>query len=475
MRSKIFGTRSSLFRVLSQWYALSAFGLVSLSTGYLYWSLVRTLEFQDSHLLSDRAQAIRMLVSELPGSLTALRTRVEEEWHARKFELIYVRVTDGSGRKVTQTPSLPPEVRQAFDSPTDTWRSAPATDNKARVEPSMMVQAFSVPITNGVKSGEKYYVQLFLDRSAEETISRRYRTHLYLVLVLAVLVAVFFGSRIASHAVNPIHQITLAARRIRSSTLHERIPSRGMHIELLNLADTFNAMLDRLEDSFTRLSQFSADIAHELRTPLSNLAGELQVALGKHREEAFYRDTLGSALEECDRLSRITDSLLFLARAEDPKHQITKERVRLRAELQTVMDFYGAAAMESGIGFTLDSSEIEIEIERTLFQRAIGNVVSNALKHTQRGGTLRMVARREGAFALIELTDTGRGIPEDRIPYLFDRFYRVDESRSTASGGTGLGLAIVKSIAHIHGGSVELTSRPGEGTIVRLRFPAIPA
>src|SRR5581483_5004435 len=234
----------------------------------------------------------------------------------------------------------------------------------------------------------------------------------------------------------------------------------------------FNGMMDRLEDSFDRLSRFSSDIAHELRTPLQNLRGEAEVALGKAREYGDYREILGSSLEEYQRLSTLIDRLLFLARAENPQTQIQREDLDLRKELDLLQDFYGLSAGERGAALRVESpGNLRANLDRSLFQRAVGNLVENSIKHTPKGGTILLRTYREENKVRIEVSDTGEGIPPDQVSKVFDRFYRVDRSRTASSGGAGLGLSIVKSIMDLHGGTAEIRSAPSQGTTVTLLFP----
>ena len=185
-----------------------------------------------------------------------------------------------------------------------------------------------------------------------------------IIVPIYMIVALLGGLFIAKRALTPIIQITKTAKQIGQHDLSKRIHLHGPKDEVGMLAETFDEMLDRLEESFSRLSQFSADIAHELRTPINNLAGEMEVALGKARDESYYRDVMGSALEECQRISHIIDSLLFLARAENPKHQLRKERVFVKKELEKVLEFYEAAAADAGISCSLNVPE-DLEKLRT--------------------------------------------------------------------------------------------------------------
>jgi two-component system heavy metal sensor histidine kinase CusS len=196
------------------------------------------------------------------------------------------------------------------------------------------------------------------------------------------------------------------------------------------------------------------------------------VALGKSRSPEEYREVLGSCLEECARLARIIESLLFLARSESPETQITREPLDIRRELAAVRDFYEAAAAEAGVALRLICPDgLTADLDRTLFQRALGNLVANALTHTPTGGTVTVAADREDGAVKVNITDTGCGIPAAHLAHVFDRFYRVDDARSAATGGVGLGLAIVKTIAGLHRGSVTIQSEVGKGTRVTLAFP----
>jgi two-component system heavy metal sensor histidine kinase CusS len=256
------------------------------------------------------------------------------------------------------------------------------------------------------------------------------------------------------------------------STLSDRIQAAGYPTEVAALADTFNAMLQRLEESFTGLSRFSADIAHELRTPVNNIRGESEVALARARSADEYRDVLGSCLEESVRLSELIESLLFLARAERPGEHLKRQPENIGALLADVRDYYEAAASEAGVELTArGDTEVTGVVDRALLQRALGNLVSNALANTPAGGSIRLSAGKQAGRIRIEIKDTGAGISAEDLPSVFDRFYRADPARSRNSGGAGLGLAIVRQIISLHGGEVQITSQVGLGTTVLVTLP----
>ena len=231
-------------------------------------------------------------------------------------------------------------------------------------------------------------------------------------------------------------------------------------------------MLDRLEESFAQVSQFSADVAHELRTPVSNLRGEIEVALGKTRTPEEYRETLGSALEECLRISRLIHGLLFLARAETMVDVPRHDTIRVGQEIEAVREFYEAQAAEAGVTLDVEgASGLVAAFDRTLFQQAVGNLVANAIAHSPPGKSVVIRFHGEGTILRIEVADTGRGIAAEHLPHVFDRFYRADPARSGSAGNVGLGLSVVRSIAALHGGHVAIESEVGHGTRVVLEVP----
>ena len=336
----------------------------------------------------------------------------------------------------------------------------------------MLFDTLSARVLTDAGNPDGRVLQVAMDRADEELLLAHYRARLWLVLAAAVVFCSGVGYAIARRGIQPIGRVTATARRVRSSTLHERIDLTDLPTELRALAGTFNEMLDRLEESFAQVSQFSADVAHELRTPVNNMRGEIEVALGRARSVEDYRETLGSALEECLRLSRVIQSLLFLARAETAAGSPHHDRIAVRQEIEAVLDFYEAAAAEAGVELRADDSNGIIAcFDRTLFQQAIGNLVANAIAHTPPGGSVTVRSWRTGEVLRVEVADTGRGIADEHLPHVFNRFYRADPARSGASGNVGLGLAMVRSIAVLHGGSVVMESRPGHGTRVILEAP----
>jgi two-component system heavy metal sensor histidine kinase CusS len=237
--------------------------------------------------------------------------------------------------------------------------------------------------------------------------------------------------------------------------------------ELQPLALGFNNMLGRLEDSFTRLSQFSADLAHELRTPISILRGEAEGALTKPQTLEQYREVIASSLEEMQRLSTMIDNLLFLARAETIG-SIKRQFFDGHAALKEICEFYEVLSQEQDVELSCEGRG-PVYAEPGLFRRALINLITNALRFTPAGGRVTVSLQHRDGTSEIAVADTGCGISPQHVPNVFNRFFRGDAPRS--SHGSGLGLSIVKSIMQTHDGNVSVQSEVGRGTVVTLSFP----
>jgi two-component system heavy metal sensor histidine kinase CusS len=456
--------RWSLAARLTAWYAGSAFVLVLAAVAFLYWALVSTLEREDDQYLADKARVLVALLRDDPDDVRELRQEVERESGPRPAGQVLLRVVDASGRSVAETPGMSERLAAELIPQPNDERAVPL-----RAPSGQQFRALALRAPGG------RVVQVAMDRSGEEDLLFSYRCYAGVALAAGLLVSAAAGYALARRGLRPLREITQTAREIRSSTLDQRLDRTALPAELADLAGTFNEMLDRLEESFRRLERFSADIAHELRTPVNNLRGEVEVALGQPRSPEQYREVLESSLEEFGRLTSLIDTLLFLARAESPQAQISRQLLDVGRELETVRDFYEAAANEAGIDLKVKGGGgIIAELDRTLFHRAVSNLVANALSHTPRGGEVTLGAARDGDLVRVEVCDTGRGIAAEHLPHVFDRFYRADLARTSVGGSVGLGLALVKSIATLHGGSCAIESEPGRGTTVRLLFKGEP-
>lgn len=336
-----------------------------------------------------------------------------------------------------------------------------------RVRPRLRM--VTIPIMNNKKVSSIIQVGTSLE-DFDETMKK-----LFIIMIISIptsiSVTIICGYFLAKKALRPVDQIRRAAVKISSRNLDERIDVGGRKDELSRLAQTFNEMISRLKDSFQRINQFSIDVSHELKTPLTILKGETEVALRKDRDNENYKSILSSNLEEIDRMSKIIDDLLLLSKADLKEMKLNVENVALRDLIANVCVDMKIFADNKGIGLDVKELEdVKLKGDELKLRRMLWNIVENGIKYTQKGGKIEIMSYINNGFICIDVKDNGIGILENDIKYIFDRFYRGDKSRKRESG-SGLGLSISKWIAEAHQGIIEVKSKPLEGSLFTIKLP----
>lgn len=467
----------SIKRRITILYVISMFGILLVSTVFLYWIIATRLRREDGQFLAAKVGLLREILKEEPDNHDVLQEEIK--WEKAPFRLAkyYARIIGPDRKILIETEkmravapvSLFPKPVALSETPSR------ATEKKSKNGHNLLLMS-ALARVSGEHPGVEV-LQLALDISHEDELIADYRQGLLLVLVVGIFISAGLGMFIADNGLKPIERITKTVKHISAHQLHRRLGQSHWPLELDDLAAAFDEMLDRLQDSFNRLSQFSADLAHELRTPINNLIGETEVALSRQRTSDDYREVMESSLEEYSRLSRILESLLFLARAESPETHIEKMSFDPIREIVDVMEFYEAIAEEGRVSLKHVEDPPEgkktLNADPTLFRQALSNLISNSLRYTKEGGEVVITTRllQQGSIE-VSVRDDGAGIDGEHLSRVFDRFYRADSSRSENKPGSGLGLAIVKSIMQMHGGTASIASRPGRGTVVTLLFPA---
>jgi len=286
--------------------------------------------------------------------------------------------------------------------------------------------------------------------------------------LLGIVLAVISSYWIARAGLAPLRQMSDRAQSFSPRRLSARMPVEAMPQELSVLALAFNGALDRIEDAYTQLEAFNADVAHELRTPLANLIGETQVALARERSAGEFKDVLQSNLEELDRIRSIVNDMLFLARSDQGEAATARVPARVADEVQKTVDFFEFVLDDSGMRIEVaGDTEATAMMETALFKRALTNLIQNAIQHSPEGALLRIDIACQEETVRVAVSNPGKTIDEHHLPRLFDRFYRVDSARQDINGshGHGLGLAIVKAVARMHGGRAFASSKEGVNSI----------
>jgi len=445
-------------------FTLAAAFLLSCGLGVFYWLVVQHAFEEDNAVLADK---ISVLSADLKAGGPKATDEELKSVRTGEHPVYSVRVVDSAGRTVTETLGmnrlLPPSI---FPSP---HISTSSTRNPKNYR--VGGRLFSLLTTIEEANGQPYTIQVAQDRSTDDRFTKEFGALVAVVLAFGILASTLIAITVTKRGLRPLGEMTRSLGRIGPTHLNERVSPAGWPRELQPLAVAFDAMLKRLDDSFTRLSQFSADLAHELRTPITNILGEAQVALTRDRTPAEYRETIESTIGECERLSGIVDNLLFVARVDAAREPIAPTRFDARGAVEKIASFYQMIADDHHVTIRC-SGEGQIYADSALFERAVGNLVDNALHFTPEQGSIQIVLAEHAANFEVAVSDNGCGIAPEHLPRVFDRFYRVKSSRG--SDGAGLGLALVKSIVDLHGGSARIQSEVGRGTTVTLIFPNKP-
>src|SRR6266404_4503863 len=437
--------------------------LLACGLGVFYAIVVRHAFAEDNAVLADKVAALRADLHESGPNVFAEELK---DRHASEHTAYWIRMLDSEGRTYAETPGmdclLPPEI---FPPP---QKSASTVGGRKDYRTGSKL--FSLIALNEESGSQPYTLQVAQDRSSDERVERNFAVLFIIVLSGSVLASAFIAVIVTKRGLRPLQEMTQSVARVGPTHLKERVIPADWPPELKPLAIAFDDMLKRLDDSFTRLSHFSADLAHELRTPIANMIGEAQVTLTRDRTAAEYRETIESTVGECERLSRIVDNLLFVARVDAAREPIARKRFDARKAVEKIAAFYQTAADDRHVTITC-TGEGQIHADPDLFERAVGNLLDNALRFTPPNGSIQIVVCHRDADFEAVIRDNGCGIAAEHVPRVFDRFYRAESSRT--SDGAGLGLALVKSIVELHGGSAAIQSQVGCGTTVRLRFPAV--
>lgn len=447
---------SSVRLRLTLWYAAVLGGAMALLAAGLYLFVRADLLGRVEDQTRQYVARVDTLLHEEPGELGEL-----EEYGS----VSYYRVARASGDSVLYQSAawsrvgLGRSLKSAPLSDTWQWETPGETHFLLRREPLAI-------------RGAEYEVAVAQPIDAIWNTLERLFWLLMLGTPVALLLALAGGYVLAGRALRPVGDMAEAAQHITADRLDERLPVENPDDEFGRLASAFNDTLDRLEDAFDRLKRFTADASHELRTPLTSLksVGEVALRADDDRPPAFYREVIGSMLEEADRLHRLVSELLTLTRT-DAAASPEQRPVDLSDLVQSAVDDLRVLAEEKGQTLSLRLEEVAVEGDPDTLRLVLVNLLDNAIKYTPEGGQIDVRLDVSDGKAVVDIKDTGPGIPLGDQERVFERFYRVDEGRSREAGGSGLGLAIAERAARLNGGHLKLNSTPGEGSTFRLVLP----
>ncbi len=461
---------SSIATHLAFWFTLLSVSLIVFVSATLYVVMDDRMQELDDRLLKSLVNEIGNHLKESSYDNQSFQDELRHE--VESFKGLHVLLLDMGGEVVTEVPAdiygLNNRLTHTLH---DAWENNVAKDWTTDTGDSYRVMQRKISTPGG-----DYILRVGMNLTAEkEELATTFGITLLLATLCALILAIVLGRLIAKRSTQPIKRMSSFVSSISVKDLNRRVGDEAWPQELKPLAEEFDQLLSRLEASFSHIEQFSADIAHEFRTSLHILRGEAEMTLMATQNQEQYRTCIESSMEEYQRLSQMVESLMLLARMDHPDDALlNRNTLDAAEEVKSVCDYFQALAEDKNIALEFVGAG-SIYADEDLLQRALSNLISNAICHTPSSGRV-VVEIKEGVDDKVEIsvTDTGAGIAADQLTRVFDRFYRCDKARSRQERrGFGLGLAIVKSIMNLHGGVVTIYSEEGCGTCVTLKFPAM--
>ncbi len=467
-------TRSLSFRLVA-WYA-GLLTLVFVALGAVTFAVVAN--DLESNVRANQMRRARQIADTLLEGVdrsgeAALAASVEQ-LYAPAANDRFIRITRGDGHVVFRSG----EPRDRGFDPTAVPPPALAGVEAAGKRPWREVRLpggaglVVATVTYRAASGTPYLVEVGASTAPIETALARLLTALAVGLPIAVLVAAAGGVFLVKRSLEPVERIARKAEAITQHSLSERLPVANTGDELERLSISLNHMISRLEDAVHSSKRLVADASHELRTPLTVLRGELESLTADPELAPRLRETLGSLLEEVERLAAVVDGLLALSRLDAGEARSEWVTFDLAELVATTADQMSLLAEDKRIAVACEAPRsVIVTGDRARLKQVVVNLLDNAIKYTPSGGSVRLKVASRGGEALFEVSDTGIGIPREAVPHVFERFFRVERSRTREQGGAGLGLSIVKSICAAHGAAVEVHSSPEQGSRFLIRLP----
>lgn len=452
-------------------FSLAALVTLAGIGAYLYQSLETQLKLRDDHELIGKVDQLRYLLAQTPN-VEAIQKDPHRFYDATgKHEGLIVLLQSADGVELVRS-----GLQNSVTLPQVTTITASAQPEEENLTSWKMDSGTTARVVAawGKLNDEQSQVRIILARTDVErtALLETHKKDVMFSMVAGIFLAALLGYLVVRASLGPIRQIALQARSISAQQLDMRLNASAAPRELQILVESFNAVLDRLQESFQRLSQFSADLAHDMRTPLNNLMMQTQVALSHPRGEEEYQTLLGSNLEEYERLARMVESMLFLARADHAQIALDRQELNAREEMHRIAEYFEGVAEEKGVQCEVKIvDDPVIWADPVLFRRAVNNLMANAIRYTPEGGIIELCAKPVPHGQVVSVSNPGPGIEKHQHKHIFDRFYRVDQARAQSATSAGLGLAIVQTIMKLHGSTAEVESEPGRKTVFHLFFP----
>lgn len=458
-------TRASLATRIA--LASALFGLIVAGGAIVvgFWALSQQLNQRSAVELEGKRDLLLHLLSEVPSAESIAQNSHRFEDLLIGHDDLHLALVDAvTGTLVASFSPVAQRSIAALDAVAETAVDVQAWSTKTG-------ERFSaIRGTSALSNGKLVRFYLSLDRRHDARLLGGFLKATLVGLPVLLALVALGAWLIARTGLAPLWRFHRLASSIGAQSLSQRVSLSGLPTELAELAREFNGMLERIDESYQRLQEYSGDLAHEMRTPVATLLGRTQVALSQTRPVAQLREVLEGNVDELERISRLIADMLFIARAEQTDSPLQLDSIELGQEARRVAEFLSLVAEERGVTVEVTGAAM-VTADRMLVQRAITNLVSNAVRHADAQSTVRVVISLEAGCVVLAVINHGQGIAANHLERIFERFYRIDSARARLDGGTGLGLAIVRSIMSAHGGRVQAHSQGSDETVFTLLFP----
>lgn len=378
----------------------------------------------------------------------------------------YARILNLHQKIIMQTPNMNEIITQDQFAPTQNLNEVSNLKKYDHQHSQYSLMAMTIPY-----DGNQYTIQVALNSSHTKELISKYQNFLWLLLFINIFFSVLIGTLVTKHGLKPINKLNRLLNTLQSNQLNLQLDSNSWPTELQQTIKGLNSMLARIDNAFNRLKDFSSDIAHELRTPLNNVICQNEVTLGKTRNTEEYINVLASTIEECQKMAKLIDDMLLIARSNNPYYSLKNETIPLHSLVDDTINYLQLMADDKNIKINVEGNAF-IRGDALLLKRALINLLVNSIHYSKPNQPIDITIKENEIAhqSSLIIQDSGIGIDAKDLPYIFDRFYRADPSRSKTVGGTGLGLAIVKSIIQLHHAKINIQSELNKGTRVEITF-----
>ncbi len=454
---------------MTLWYVFTFLISALIICSFLYWNLRnRLLREIDQFLLDETKEMMRVLAQE--PKETSFLMRFEDEVMARRYYPFFFQILDSSGKPLFTSRSFPEighELQERMlanaKNGKDTREQIPGPRK------GTPYRIISTPVYRDGKFSEIIQLGTHL-RFAIKNLAH-FRNYILIAFPIMLILGTLGGWMLARRSLAPIGYVASKTRSITSKNLSERLKVRGTDDEMDDLIRTINEMIARLESSFKGMAEFTADVSHELKTPICAMRGEAEVLLLKERKAEEYQDGLVHFIEQFDHLNQMINDLISLSKFDTTQVELKMAPLRLDLLVNDLCNLFQVLAEQRNITLeAVTTEDVTITADKVRLQQLFTNLIDNAIKYTPKG-SIRVAVEENRDSAVVRIKDTGIGIPREELEKIFKRFYRVDKSRSKETGGVGLGLSIAEWIAHAHGGRIEVDSEPNRGSVFTVYLP----